>query len=121
MDRVCGLQDCRNDPLAYTVTVADPAHHLRLCTDQTAAGFRGMAVRSHRSYPRRSLCIVRQLQRPDQVDWPSVTPKIIGNTHSESAFRVPRLRRTVPSRSSRPPGYTDQRITMRGYNARRSA
>jgi hypothetical protein len=54
--------------------------------------------------------IVRQLQRPDQVDWPSVTPKIIGNTHTESAFRVHRLRRTVPSRSSRPPGYTDQRI-----------
>jgi hypothetical protein len=48
--------------------------------------------------------ILRQLQRPDHVDWPSVTPKIIGHTHTESAFRVPRLRRTVPSRSSRATG-----------------
>ena len=30
--------------------------------------------------------IVRQLQRPDQVDWPSVTPKIIGHTLQRPPF-----------------------------------
>jgi hypothetical protein len=33
----------------------EAADHLRLCVDQTVAGFRGVAVRSQRSYPRWSL------------------------------------------------------------------